>query len=267
MGPLDGVKVLEIAGIGPGPFCATMLADLGAEVVRVDRADRVQPPSDRPFFDLLSRGRRSLGVDLKSPEGVELVLRLVEQGVAAATRIIDGDGAAKPFESVPFVWSDQYDLKIQVVGLPAPDDEVRIAVGSIEPQFYAELLERTGLAGEDLPHQMDRSKWPEMKKRLAKIFKAKSRDEWCEIMDGTDVCFAPVLSIPEAYEHPHNRARGTFVEVDGAMQPAAAPRFSRSATAKPGTTAYPGQHTDETLLDWGLSPDELKKLRESKAIA
>ncbi len=86
-------------------------------------------------------------------------------------------------------------------------------------------------------------------------------------MDGTDVCFAPVLSIPEAYEHPHNRARGTFVEVDGAFQPAAAPRFSRSAAAKPGTTAYPGQHTDETLRDWGLSPDELKKLRESKGIA
>ena len=379
MGPLDGVKVLEIAGIGPGPFCATMLADLGAEVVRVDRADRVKPPPDRPHFDLLSRGRRSIGVDLKRPEGVELVLRLVEQadvliegfrpGVAARLgigpdlclernpRLIYGqmtgwgqegplaqaaghdinyialagalypigrkgeppvpplnlvgdfgggglllafgivcalverqssgegqvvdaamvDGAAMLMTIIhglrnAGLWTDERGANLLDTGahfyeVYETSDGKYVSIGSIEPQFYAELVERIGLAGENLPGQMDRARWPEMKERLAAIFKTKTRDEWCEILEGTDVCFAPVLSIPEAYAHPHNRERGTFVEVESALQPAPAPRFGRTPAATPGPTAYPGQHTEETLLDWGLSPDELRKLREAGAIA
>jgi len=103
-----------------------------------------------------------------------------------------------------------------------------VSVGSIEPQFYAELLRLTGLEGEELPHQMDRSQWPALKERMAGIFRQKTRDEWCALMEGTDVCFAPVLTMDEAPLHPHNQARGTFVEVDGVVQPAPSPRFSRT---------------------------------------
>ena len=142
-----------------------------------------------------------------------------------------------------------------------------VSVGSIEPQFYAELLEKTGLAGEDLPGQNSRSDWPMMKERLTAIFKTKTRDEWCEIMEGSDVCFAPVLSLTEAPQHPHNAARNTYVEIGGNVQPAPAPRFSRTVPETPAPAAHAGQHTDEALADWGFSPDELAKLRESKAIA
>jgi alpha-methylacyl-CoA racemase len=142
-----------------------------------------------------------------------------------------------------------------------------VSIGSIEPQFYVELLEKTGLAGEDLPGQMDRSQWEAMKQRFEKIFKAKTRDEWCEIMEGSDVCFAPVLSMSEATEHPHNVARNTFVEVAGALQPAPAPRFSRSDCTISRPPPHAGQHTDEALADWGVSADEIQALREAKAIA
>ena len=142
-----------------------------------------------------------------------------------------------------------------------------ISIGSIEPQFYAELLEKTGLAAEDLPSQMDRSHWPALKRRMAAIFKQKTRDEWCQIMEGSDVCFAPVLSMSECQEHPHIRARGTFVEVAGASQPAPAPRFSRSKTQISCPPSHAGQHTDEAMADWGFGAVEIAKLRESKAIA
>jgi len=142
-----------------------------------------------------------------------------------------------------------------------------VSIGSIEPQFYAELLEKLGLSGEDLPRQMDRSAWPAMKQRLEGIFRTKTRDEWCEILEGSDVCFAPVLSMAEAPEHPHNRARGTFVEVAGALQPGPAPRFGRTPGAISRPPPHPGQHTDEALGEWGFSAGEIAALRESKAVS
>ena len=141
-----------------------------------------------------------------------------------------------------------------------------VSIGSIEPQFYAELLEKTGLTGDDLSGQLDRSGWPAMKERLAEIFAQKTRDEWCEIMEGSDVCFAPVLTMSEAPGHPHNRARGTFVERDGVYQAAPAPRFSRSTCEIQGPPPVPGEHTDEVLTEYGFSREEVTKLRDAKAV-
>jgi alpha-methylacyl-CoA racemase len=380
MGPLEGVKVIEIAGIGPGPFCAMMLADMGADVVRIDRGQnvRAEAPAEPPL-DLLHRGRRSVGVDLKNPDGVACVLRLVEQadvilegfrpgvmerlglgpdvclernprliygrmtgfgqtgpmaqaaghdinyialagaldsigrageaplaplnlvgdfggggmllafGVLAALverqrsdqgQIVDAamvDGAAVLMTMMHGMrhagfWSDERGTNLLDTGSHFYEtyetaDGKYVSIGSIEPQFYAELLRLSGLEGEELPNQMDRAKWPEMKERIRKLFKTKTRDEWCDIMEGTDVCFAPVLNMGEAYEHPHNVERQTFVEVAGRMQPAPAPRFSRTAPEISSPPCFAGQHTDEALADWGLDAAEIARLRESKAIA
>ena len=146
-------------------------------------------------------------------------------------------------------------------------DAKYISLGSIEPQFYAELLQLTGLDKETLPPQMDRASWRPMKQRLTALFKTKTRDEWCAIMEGSDVCFAPVLTIPEAYEHPHNVARGSFVEVAGVKQPGPAPRFSRTPGEIKRPPPHPGQHTQEALLAWGVSAEDVAKLRNAKAIA
>jgi alpha-methylacyl-CoA racemase len=149
----------------------------------------------------------------------------------------------------------------------ATADEKYVSIGSIEPQFYKELLRLTGLEDVELPWQQDKSQWPAMKERLAEIFKAKTRDEWCELMEGTDVCFAPVLSLGEAPQHPHNVHRGTFLEVDGAVQPAPAPRFSGTPASVQRPPSHAGQHTDEVLAEWGLDTDRIAKLREAGAIA
>jgi alpha-methylacyl-CoA racemase len=143
-----------------------------------------------------------------------------------------------------------------------------VSIGSIEPQFYAELLKYTGLENEDLPHQMDRSQWGAMKERLAEVFKGKTRDEWCRIMEGTDVCFAPVLRMSEAAQHPHNVHRGTFLELDGIVQPAPAPRFSKTPGEVQRPPAHAGQHTDEILGEWlGADADRIAKLRADGAVA
>jgi len=141
-----------------------------------------------------------------------------------------------------------------------------VSVGSIEGKFYEELLELSGLQGQELPNQMDRTAWPAFKERLAKIFKSKTREEWCKIMEGSDVCFAPVLSMEEAPKHTHNRQRGTFVEVEGVVQPGPAPRFSRTPGKVQRPPASPGEHTEEALRDWGFSTAELEKLRAQGAI-
>jgi alpha-methylacyl-CoA racemase len=380
-GPLSGVRVVEIVGIGPGPFAAMMLSDMGAEVLRIDRASAVRPgatPAEPPK-DVLARGRRSIGVDLKHPDGVQTVLRLVESadaliegyrpgvaerlgigpedclarnprlvygrmtgwgqdgpyahaaghdinyialagaldpigragqapvpplnligdfgggglllafGIACALveragsgrgQVVDAamvDGAAVLTSFIHGlramgVWGDERGTNLLDTGTHFYDvyetaDAKYVSIGSIEPQFYAELLRLSGLEGQDLPAQMDRSQWGAMKERLASVFRTRTRDEWCRIMEGTDVCFAPVLSMGEAPGHPHNRHRQTFVEVAGVPQPAPAPRFSRT----PGSIASPpphvGQHTDEALGDWGLSPEEVAKLREAGAVA
>jgi alpha-methylacyl-CoA racemase len=380
MGPLAGITVIEIAGIGPGPYCGMMLADMGADVIRIDRAATVQGGDpDRPPADLLNRGRRSVGVDLKSPDGVEVVLDLVEKadaliegfrpgvterlgigpddclarnprlvygrmtgwgqdgpyattaghdinyislagalepigrrgeapvpplnlvgdfggggmllafgvacGIIEAQRsgegqVIDAamvDGAASlmtmthSFRAMG-LWNDERGTNMLDTGAHFYDvyecaDGTYVSIGSIEPQFYAELLRLTGLEGEELPWQQDRSQWPALKERLAAIFRTKTRAEWCELMEGTDVCFAPVLAIPEAIEHPHNVARGTFVEVAGIPQPGPAPRFSRTPGEISRPPAHAGQHTDEVLAEIGLDGARIAKLRDAGAIA
>jgi alpha-methylacyl-CoA racemase len=381
MGPLKGIKILEIAGIGPGPFAAMMLADMGADVIRIDRADRVPeafPPG--PDGDLLNRGRRNIGVNLKNSEGIETVLRLVEEadvliegfrpgvmerlglgpdvclarnprliygrmtgfgqdgpmatvaghdinyislagalepigregqpplpplnlvgdfggggmllsygvtcalverGTSGKGQVVDAamvDGAAV-LMTMPHamramgVWSEERGTNLLDTGahfyeVYETKDAKYISVGSIEPQFYALLLKHTGLGeGRELPSQMHKGEWKNLKADLAAIFLKKTRDEWCEIMEGTDVCFAPVLSMSEAPEHPHNKHRGTFIERDGVTQPGPAPRFSRTAPEVSRSPAFPGQHTDEVLGEWGFAAEEIAKLKDSKAIA
>ena len=378
-GPLSGIKVVEITGIGPGPFCAMMLADLGADVLRIDRsaAVRAEMP-DRPSNDVLARGRRSVGVDLKHPDGVELVLKLIEKadvltegfrpgvmerlglgpeaclkrnprlvygrmtgfgqegpmaqaaghdinyialagalahigregdkplpplnlvgdfggggmllalGICAALverstsgkgQVVDAamvDGAATLMAFIHGFyasggWGERgtnlLDTGAHFYDTYETKDGKYVSIGSIEPQFYAELLQRTGLDREALPGQMDRSQWRPMKQRLTALFKTKTRDEWCALMEGTDVCFAPVLTIPEAYAHPHNVARKTFVDVAGVKQPGPSPRFSRTPGEIKRPPPHPGQHTNEALADWGVSSEDVAKLRNAKAIA
>ncbi|MFN8052953.1 MAG: CaiB/BaiF CoA-transferase family protein [Acidimicrobiales bacterium] len=382
MGPLSGVKVVEVAGIGPGPFAAMMLADMGADVIRVDRSAQVRGGDPAlPPGDSLNRGRRSIGLDLKTPEGVETLLRLTEgadaliegfrPGVAerlgfgpdvclarnprlvfgrmtgwgqegpyaltaghdinyiALAGVLDtftrdggqptppinlvgdfgGGGMFLAFGVVCGVLSAKATGVGQVVDAAMVDgsatlmsmiwafkgmgiwdsdhpgtnlldtgthfydtyrcaDGKWVSIGSIEPQFYAELLKYTGLEGEDLPSQMDKSQWPALKERLAAIFATKTRDEWSAIMEGTDVCFAPVLSMDEATKHPHNVERGTFIELNGITQPAPAPRFSATPGEVQRPPAHAGQHTDEILSDWlGLDDGEIASLRESGTVA
>jgi alpha-methylacyl-CoA racemase len=145
-------------------------------------------------------------------------------------------------------------------------DGAFIALGSLEPQFYAELLAKTGLAGEGLPEQMDRGEWPRLRERFTELFKTKTRAEWCALLESSDACFAPVLTLSEAAEHPHIRSRGTIVEYDGVLQPAPAPRFSRTAPELQRPAAKPGEHTDVGLRDWGFTDDEIIKLRDAGAV-
>jgi alpha-methylacyl-CoA racemase len=143
-----------------------------------------------------------------------------------------------------------------------------ISIGSIEPQFYAELLRLSGLGDDpDLAPQMDRSQWPAMKEKVAALFRTRTRDEWCTVMEHTDVCFAPVLSLAEAPQHPHNATRGTFIDVAGVTQPAPAPRFSRTPGWVERPPAHPGQDTDDVLADFGFGADEIAKLRDTGAVA
>ena len=378
-GPLAGYRVIELAGIGPGPMCCMLLSDMGAEVLRVDRVAPADLGTPRPYqYDLLNRGRRSVAVDLKKKEGIDIVLRLVAKadalvegfrpgvterlglgpedcfarnpklvygrmtgwgqegpiahaaghdinyisligalhsigragekpvpplnlvgdfggggvflafGIVCALleatksgqgQVIDAamtDGAASLMTAVyglwaAGTWTDRRGENILDSGAHFYDayetsDGKYISIGSIEGKFYAELLRLGGLEGEPLPDQMDRTQWPRMKERITALFKTKTRDEWCSIMEGSDVCFAPVLSMGEAPHHPQNKARDTFVEVAGVMHPGPAPRFSRTKPEIQGPPAKPGQHTDQTLADWGFAKAEIAKLRAQGAI-
>lgn len=378
-GPLSGLRILEIAAIGPVPFAGMLLADLGADVVRVDRT-RPDPASTwtDPRLDVLGRGRRSIAVDLKSPRGVEVVLRLAENadvllegfrpgvaerlgigpqacllrnprlvygrmtgwgqdgplakaaghdidyvaltgalhaiggadtplpplnlvgdfgggalylvvGVLAALfersrsgkgDVIDAamvDGAAS-LMSIFYVmqqigfWQDRRGANFLDGGAPfygtyETSDGRHVAVGAIEPQFWAELLARLGLDAATFGFQHDRDAWPAMREALAAVFVTKSRDEWCALLEGTDACFAPVLSIAEASSHPHLEARGTFVEVDGIRRPAPAPRFARSRTDAHSVAPSLGAHTREVLAEAGYGPGQIESLLESGTIA
>jgi len=205
---------------------------------------------------------------------------LVEAGRSGKGQVIDAamvDGAASlmtmtwSFKHMG-IWTDDRGTNLLDTGAHFYDtyetaDAKYVSIGSIEPQFYAELLRLTGLEGEDLPSQMDRSQWPALKERLAEVFRSKTRDEWCEVMEHTDVCFAPVLAMDEAAQHPHMAERGTFTEVAGLTQPAPAPRFSRTPGEIARPPAHAGQHSDEVLAEWGLSAARVAELRQAGAIA
>jgi alpha-methylacyl-CoA racemase len=380
-GPLHGYRIIELAGIGPGPFAAMLLADMGAEVIRVERAQAVRGPAPaEPYPDLLQRGRRNIAIDLKQPDGVATLLDLVEQSdgliegfrpgvmerlgigpdecLARNPKLIYGrmtgwgqDGPYGPWAGhdinyialagalahmgradapptpplnlvgdfggggmflafgivcglleaqrsgegqvvdaamvdgtailMTFFWG------LRAMGMYDPQrrggngldtgahfydayecaDGNFISIGSIEPQFYAELMRLAGLEGDpEFARQQDRSQWPALKQRLAEVFRSKSRDEWCSIMEHTDVCFAPVLTMDEAPQHPHNVARGTFVEANGQLQPRPAPRFSRTDGEIGTAPAHAGQHSRAVLGDLGIDASRIDELVASGAI-
>ncbi|MBT4490573.1 MAG: CoA transferase [Rhodospirillaceae bacterium] len=377
-GPLAGVKIIELAGIGPAPLCCSLLSDMGADILRIDRNAPSGLGSPRKTrTDLLRRGRASVAIDMKHPDGVATVLKLVEQAdviidpfrpgvaerlglgpdecLARNPKLIYGrmtgwgqDGTLnqaaghdlnylaltgglhaigpKELPTPPLnvvadmgggamflavgilagVIEARQSGKGQVVdtamtegsaylgtgafGSLAAGDWVHernsnildggahfyrcyktsdgkfVSIASIEAKFYAILLDKLGLDPADLPAQMDRPTWPEMSLKLEGLFAKKTRDEWCEIMEGTDICFAPVLTFDEAFDHPHAKTRGSFVEVDGVKQPVPAPRFSRTPSAIKSPPPEYGADTAAGLASWGMSKDEINKLLEDKAV-
>jgi alpha-methylacyl-CoA racemase len=378
MGPLKGIRIIEMAGLAPGPFAAMMLADMGAQVLRIERPGQVSPPG-HPGVELLNRSRDVVALDLKSAPGIATLRRLLANAdafiegfrpgvmerfglgpdacIAANPKLVYGrmtgwgqsgplanaaghdlnyialagalhsigrkdgppsaplnlvgdfggggmylafgivcallearqsgqgqvvdaamvDGAASlmtyMFAShASGAWSDRRGENV-LDGETAPWygvyetlDGGFISLASAEPQFYAEMLRLTGLSGDvDLPDQLDRASWPAFRLRLAGVFGGKTRAEWCEIMEGSDVCFAPVLTLAEAIVHPHNRARATFVEVDGVAQPAPAPRFSRTTPDRPTLPKSVSADNTEVLAAWGFDAQEVKSLRAEGA--
>ena len=372
-GPLVGLKIVELAGIGPAPLCCSLLSDLGAKIIRVDRNNDPQlgVPSDRRT-DLLRRGRDSVSIDLKREEGVCATLRLIsdadvlidpfrpgtteklglgpdecfrgnprliyarmtgwgqtgplahaaghdlnylsltgivhaigskETPIPPLNVVADMGGGAMSMAlgimagvyearnsgtgqvvDIAMTEGSAY-LALAMYGMAAVGDysherqdnildggapfyrcyETRdnkfVSVASIEAKFYDLLLEKTGLKGEDnLPDQFDKGSWPEMCLRFEKIFKTKTRQEWCDLMEGTDVCFAPVLTFNEAPDHPHNKARGTFVDVEGVLQPNPAPRFSKTPGSVKGAAPEVGENTRDGLVSWGFEPSEVDEL-------
>jgi alpha-methylacyl-CoA racemase len=378
-GPLKGVRIVELGGIGPAPFCAMLLADMGADVIRIDRitqSDHGFPVDQR--FNVMQRGRRSLGLDLKA-EGAR---RIVERLILDADGLIEGfrPGAAErlglgpddchainarlaygrmtgygqtgplsqaPGHDINYIalsgalhamgarggspaiplnlvgdfgggalylafgmvcailearrsgkgqvvdaamldgatslmtmiyglvpsgyWTDERGANRLDSGAPwynvyETKDGRHVALGSNEPRFYRETLRLLGLEGEDLPDQHDKESWPRMKALFAEIFRTRTRDEWCAAAEGRELCLSPVLSLGEAPLHPQQKARNNFVEVDGLLQPAPAPRFSRTPAAVRGGVARPGEHSAEILDELGFSEAERASFRASGAI-
>ena len=379
MGPLTGIRIIELGGIGPGPFSAALLADLGADVIRIDRI----VPSDSgvamdPKFILIHRGMRSVAMDLKKPQAIAAMRRLLGKAdaliegfrpgvaerlglgpddcLAVNPRLVygrmtgwgqDGPLARAPGHDINYIaltgvlhsigspggppvpplnltgdfgggalylalgivsallesrtsgrgqvvdaamvdgsaslmalmygmragglWGDERGTNRLDSGAPYYNvyetaDGKYIALGSNEARFYRNTLELLGLSADDLPAQEDREQWPAMRERFAAVFKTRTRDEWCALMEGQEVCFAPVLAMGEAPAHPHLKARNTFVEFDGVVQPAPAPRFSRTPGAIQRGAPRRGQHTDEALADWGFDEAARSQLREAGAI-
>jgi len=376
MGPLKGLKIIEMAGIGPGPFCGMVLADLGAEIIRVDRASAIGTGSKQ---EPSNRGKKSIAVDLKAKEGIEVVLKLVETAdaifegfrpgvmerlgigpevcMARNNRIVfgrmtgwgqegplanaaghdinyislsgalaaigrpgsppvpplnligdfGGGGMLLALGLVAALLESKESKKGQVVDAAMTDgsallmtmiysmqssgmwkttmgsnlldggshfydtyeckDGKFISIGSIEPQFYALLCQIAELDEKVFSKQMSRDLWPEQKEEIKKIFLKKTRDEWCELMEGTDVCFAPVLDMTEAPQHPHNKERKTFIDLEGVTQPAPAPRFSRTEPEVVSSPSIVGEHTNEVLSSIGLSEEDISTLKTSGAVA
>ena len=377
MGPLHGIKVIEMVGLGPGPLCAMLLADMGAEVIRVDRPGGNLFSGSRT--DLLGRNRRSLAVDLKHPDGVATVLSLVEQADAliegfrpgvmerlglgpdtcrlrngrlvygrmtgwgqdgplaqAAGHDINyialagvlhaiGEKGGRPVPPLNLVgdfggggmflafgivcallearqsglgqvidcsmvegsavlmgmfyamqqagrWQDErgsnmLDGASHFYGTYETADGKWVAVGAIEPQFYATLVRETGADPQLFENQHDADAWPRQRAELARIFKTRTRDAWCALLEGSDACFAPVLSLTEAPQHPHNVARGSFVELDGMLHPAPAPRFSRTPAQLRHGPRPVGADSGAVLADWGFSAGQIDDLLRSGAVA
>jgi alpha-methylacyl-CoA racemase len=381
-GPLAGLRVIEMVGLGPCPFAAMMLADMGADVIRIDR--KSAPGSAGPFptlgtkYDVLARGRRSLALDLKHPAARDVMLQLAAKadvllegfrpGVmerlglgpdaclernpklvygrvtgwgqhgplaqaaghdlnyVALSGMLHAMGRADAPPAPPLnlvgdfgggammlafgvvcgvlearasgkgqvvdaamtdgsallgammyglraagIWSDRREANMLDGGAPFYDtyacaDGKFISIGALEPQFYAQLLALAGATDTDFADQWDQPRWPQLKAKFAALFSTRPRDAWCALLEGTDACFAPVLDMAEAPAHPHNLARGGFIEVDGVTQPAPAPRFSRTAPEVAGGPARPGQHSEEVLADWGWAPDAIETLKAAKLI-
>lgn len=374
MGPLKGLRVIEMAGIGPAPFCGMLLADMGAEVIRVDRREKTDLglPGREPRFDVLHRGRKSVAVDVKTEDGCNVVRRLAanadaliegfrpgvmerlgldpDQLIAANPKLVFGrmtgfgqDGPMAPraghdvnyialsgalhaigrkgeapvpplnlvgdfggggmflaFGVVCALLEAQKSGKGQVVDAAMVDgsatlmagiygmyaqgswkeergvnvldtgahyynvyetkDGKWVSIGAIEQRFYADLLQRLGLAGEQLPKQHDKAHWPALTKRLAEIFRTKTRAEWERVFEGSDACFAPVLSFSEVANHPHNAARNAFVMRDGVLQPSPAPRFSRTVPEMGAPPRDIGADTNDVLASFGFASSEITDL-------
>ncbi|MDX6287033.1 MAG: alpha-methylacyl-CoA racemase [Frankiales bacterium] len=385
MGTLDGVRIIEFAGIGPAPFCAMVLSDLGADVIRLHRTSAVDiVPGVDALVDrtegIMARGRRSIAVDLKNSDGVAVVRELLagadgliegfRPGVmerlglgpadclAANPRLVygrmtgwgqDGPYAQAAGHDVNYLaiagvlahigkrgeppvvplnivgdfgggglllalgmvaglfeaqrsglgqtvdaamvdgssllmammfellgrdmWVEERESNMNDGGAPfyavyETADHKYVAIAAMEPKFYAILLERLGLSEADLPGlQWDETRWPATKQYFAEVFRRKTRDEWCDLLEDTDACFAPVLTMREAPHHPHLVARRSFVDVDGIRQPAPAPRFSRTPSTVQRPAARPGEHTAEVLREAGLSSERVEHLISTRAVA
>ena len=375
MGPLAGIKVVEMAAIGPVPFCAMMLSDMGAEVIRIDRLSQ---KGSGHRANVLFRGRKSIAVDLKNQQGVETALKLIDKsdvviegfrpgvmerlglgpetclkqnprlvygrmtgwgqhgelsqaaghdinyislagalgsmgypdrpptpplnligdfgggamyllsGVLAALlerhssgngQIIDAamtDGTASLLSGfygmmAMGMWTtDRYKNRLDggafYYGSYECKDGKHISLGSLEPQFYALLLEKCEITDESFKEQLDQEAWPLKRQKLEAIFKTKTRGQWCELLEGTDVCFAPVLDLGEAPNHPHNKDRNTFVDFEGVTQPAPAPRFSRTQGNIQSSASLIGENSEEILEKWGFTNNQINSLRENGTI-
>ena len=375
MGPLTGIKVIEMAAIGPVPFCAMMLSDMGAEVIRIDRLSQKGSGSSA---NVLYRGRKSVAFDLKNSIALDSTLRLSDQadvilegfrpgvmerlglgpevclernpkliygrmtgwgqsgplshaaghdinyisiagalgsmgyadrppapplnligdfgggamyllaGILAAIvernssgkgQVVDAamtDGTASllsPFYGLMAMgmWStERYSNRLDggafYYGSYECSDGKYISLGSLEPQFYALLLEKCGITDETFKEQSDQKAWPIKREKMEALFKTKTQQEWCGILEGTDVCFAPVLNLKEAPDHPHNKTRQTFVKVQGVTQPAPAPRFSRTQGKIQSPAVLTGENTEEVLSDWGFSDSEISNLKMNNMI-
>jgi alpha-methylacyl-CoA racemase len=376
MGPLQGIRVLEFEAIGPGPFAGMLLADMGADVLVVDRPDSTDLGLKRErWYDVMMRGKRSMTLDLKEKNAAQVALQLISKadaliegfrpgvmerlglgpvlalernpklvygrmtgwgqdgplapraghdinyialagvlhafgrrgeapvpplnlvgdfggggmllGFGIACALLEGSRSGKGqvvdaamVEGASLLaamfhgflkvgeWSETRGANILDTGTPWYDvyetrDGKYVSIGAIEAKFYAELLSRLNLRAEDLPGQYERARWPEMREVFARAFRTKTRDEWCAIFEGSDACFAPVLSFSESRNHPHNAARASFVDVAGVPQPAPAPRFSRTPGAVRGAPPERGEGGRAALAEWGFSATEVERLRSA----